>query len=230
MRIFVWVMVVAGGASWAAVAEETSAQRLENTQKGIAEASWPKKPDNRLSPLSGKMKDHREVSVRYYGTEKEFRGKPADGWSKEASLGQKADWQGASGRRWEEARWNENRDWGSAGSKNGKFQPEGEWASQRSMNFRELEREPASGWTSRPAQLNGGREGSWRMYEGRLTRVRQHVSREQESGSARDLGPGRQEKYSPEEVEKMLSRPIGESRGAAKEQSPGASPLATADN
>ena len=84
--------------------EENSAQRLENAQRGMAEASWPRKPDDRLSPLSGKMKDSREISVRYYGKEKEFRGKSAGGWMKEASLGRKAEWEGAAGRKWEEER------------------------------------------------------------------------------------------------------------------------------
>ena len=96
------------------------------------------------------------------------------------------------------------------------------------MTMREMERETAHGWSSRTARTGGGREGSLQMYEGRLTRVRQQVW--QESEEARVLGPGRQEKFSPAEVEKMLSRPVGELRGAAKEQSPEAFPLAAADN
>ena len=88
----------------AVTAEENSAQRLESAQRGMAEPSWPRKPDDRLSPLSGKMKENREISVRYYGQEKEFRGKSAEGWLKEASFGQKANWEGASGRKWEEER------------------------------------------------------------------------------------------------------------------------------
>ena len=96
------------------------------------------------------------------------------------------------------------------------------------MTMREIGREAAEGWSSRAARMGGGREGSLRMYEGRLTRVRQQVW--QESEEARDLGPGRQEKFSPQEVERMLADPLGQARGAAREQSPAASLLAAADN
>ena len=208
--------------------EENSAHRVENAQQGMAEGSWPRKPDDRLSPLSGKMKDSREISVRYYGKEKEFRGKSAGGWMKEASLGRKAEWEGAAGRKWEEERWGQDRDWASGQGQNEKFEPSRELAKEQTLKYREVEREPAADWSSRSARLGAGREGGLRMYEGRLTRVREQVWRESEG--ARDLGPGRQEKFSPAEVEKMLSRPVGELRGAAKEQSPEAFPLAAADN
>ena len=108
-------------------AEDNSAQRLENVQQGMAEASWPRKPDNRLSPLSGKMKESREISVRYYGKEKEFRGQSAEGWLKEASFGKKANWEGASGKKWEEARWGQDRDWAAGRGQSEKFQPQRNW-------------------------------------------------------------------------------------------------------
>ena len=210
------------------VGEENSAQRLESIQKGMAEASWPRKPDNRLSPLSGKMKDSQEISVRYYGKDKEFRAQTAEGWRKEASLGQRAAWEAASGREWEEARWGQDREWTSGRGESEKFQRQAELASEQAVTMREMERETAPGWSSRAARMAGGREGFLRKYEGRLTRVRQQVW--QESENARDLGAGRQEKFSPADVEKMLSQPVGQWRGAAKEQSTAASPLAAADN
>ena len=225
VKILVLMMILVT-AGWAE--EENSAQRLGNAQRGMAEGSWPRKPDNRLSPLSGKMKDSQEISVRYYGKEKEFRGQSAGGWLKEASFGKKANWEGASGRKWEEARWGQDRDWAAGRGQSEKFQPQKELASERTVTMREMERETAHGWSFRTARTGGGREGSLQMYEGRLTRVRQQVW--QESEEARVLGPGRQEKFSPAEVEKMLSRPVGELRGAAKEQSPEAFPLAAADN
>jgi len=208
--------------------EESSVQRLEDAQRGMAEASWPRKPDNRMSPLSGKMKDMKEISPRFYGEEKEFRAKSAEGWQKEASLGRQAGWEGAEGRAWEKARCNQQRNWAQAGERNEKFQTQEGLAMGRTLAFREIEREPKSDWSSRSARLGGGREGALRMYEGRLTRVREQVWREEQS--ARDLGPGRQERFSPQEVETMLSQPVGEIRGAAKGQSPAASPLAAADN
>ena len=212
-----------------ATGEENSPQRLENAQRGMAEGSWPRKPDNRLSPLSGKMKEMSKISPRYYGQEKEFQAKTAEGWQKESRTGQRPEWQAAAGRNWEEVRWNQTRDAVSEGSRNEKFQPDGELVSQRSLKFREVERESAAGWSSRTARVTSGAGESLRMYEGRLTRVRKQVWREEKEG-VRDLGPGRQEKFSPQEVEKMLSQPAGELRGAARAQSPAASPLAAADN
>ena len=188
-----------------ATGEENSTQRLENAQRGVAEASWPRKPDNRLSPLSGKMKETAKISTRYYGQEKEFRAKTAEGWQKESRTGQRSEWQATTGRNWEGVRWNQTRDAVSDGDRNERFQPGGELASQRSMMFRELEREPATEWSSRSARLTRGAERSLEMYEGRLTRVRKQVW--QEERDVRDLGPGRQEKFSPQEVEKMLSQP-----------------------
>ena len=41
------------------------------------------------------------------------------------------------------------------------------------------------------------------MYEGRLVRVREKVSREKDSAQ-RDLGVGKQEIFNPEEVQKLL--------------------------
>ena len=194
----------------------------------MAEGSWPRKPDNRLSPLSGKMKEISKISTRYYGQEKEFRSKPAEGWQQEARIGQKPNWEVAEGHNWGEARWDQSGEALATGTKNEKFHPNGEFASQPSLKFREVERESAAGWSSRSARTGGGRDGSLKMYEGRLTRVREQVWQEEQA--PRDLGPGRQEKFSPTEVEKMLSRPVGEWRGAAREQSPAASPLAAADN
>lgn len=208
--------------------EENSAQRLEDAQKGMAEPSWPRKPDNRLSPLSGKMKESREISVSYYGKEREIPAKTTEMSERQASLGQKAPWQGAMGRNWEEVRWNQSGDSAADVSENKKFQPSEELASQKTTKHRELAREPATDWSSRSARLKGRKNDTLPIYEGRLTRVRQQVW--QEETNPRDLGPGRQEKFSPQEVEKMLSRPVGEPRGTVKEQSPTASPLAAADN
>jgi len=208
--------------------EENSAQRLERAQVGMAGPSWPKKPDDRLSPLSGKMKDTVEISPRFYGKEKEFRAQAAAGWQKEAALGKKNSWEGVAGRGWEEARWNQIREWSGDAANSGKFRPSRELASEQTLAHRELEPRTAPDWSSRPAGLGMGREGSLHTYTGRLTRVRQQVWQEEEKTP--DLGPGRQEKFKPSEVEKMLSRPVGEFRGAAREQSATAVPLAAADN
>jgi hypothetical protein len=68
------------------------------------------------------------------------------------------------------------------------------------------------------------------MYEGRLTRVRKQVWLDEEAG--KDLGAGRKEKFSPQEVEQMLSNPggAGQVQGGATEQSLKAKPHTAVGN
>jgi len=208
--------------------EETSAQRLENAQQGIAGGSWPKKPDNRLSPLSGKMKDTAEISPQFYGQDKEFRVRQAGEWNKEAHLGSTTRWEGTKGQAWEKARWEKDREWSGSGVVNEKFQPSADPTATPVMSYRELGVTPVTDWSSRSSRLATRPDGAPRLYEGKLTRVREQVA--QKDANPRDLGPDRREQFRPEEVEKMLSQPVGEFRRAATEQSPSASPLAAADN
>jgi hypothetical protein len=217
-----------GLAAAISVGQETSSQRLENAQRGMAGASWPKKPDNRLSPLSGKMKETSEISPRFYGSGKEFQAPRLDHVQKQAAHGQKPAWEGGAARGWEQVRWQQV-DSSSFGAKRSeRFEPSAAVQDQRSWQFEEVARKDAPDWSSRVTRTVQKSDGTLRMYEGRLTRVREQVWREEEN--QRDLGPGRQEKFRPEEVEKMLSQPVGEFRGAATERSPAASPLAAADN
>ena len=213
-------------ASWAE--EEGGAQRLENAQKGMAEASWPRKPDNRLSPLSGKMKEISEISPRYYGQEKEIPAKEAMKWQKEAPLTKKSLWEGSEGRRWEEARWNRTTESALEGNRNEKFRPDEGADSPQILSYRELRRQDGPAWSEKSSTLGGGGNHSLRMYDGRLTRVREQVRMDETE--PRDLGPGRQEKFSPDEVQKILSRPVSELLGNPKGQSGEASLHATADN
>lgn len=217
-----------GLACLAVAEEENSAQRLESAQKGLADASWPRKPDSRLSTLSGKMKQFSEISPRFYGQDKEVPAREAVAWQKEAFSGKKAAWAGGDDRRWEEVRWNHVGGWADGKNENKKFQPNREERSPQTLSFREIEREAAPDWSARPSVLAGGAGGSLRMYEGRLTRVREQVL--QEADSQMDLGSGRKEKYNPEEVQKMLAQPVGELRAGIKEESGGASPRAIAGN
>ena len=155
-----------GVAAWAE--DETSSQRLENAQRGMAEASWPRKPDNRMSSLSGKMKDITEISPRFYGQDKEFRGKEAGDWQKESGMGSRGNWVAPAGRGWEEARWNRGRDWAGAEKTDGQFPLPQELAAAKTTAYRELERESAPDWSSRSASLGAQTDGSLRMYEGRF--------------------------------------------------------------
>ena len=54
-------------------AQESGQDRLESAQSGGKDVAWPRKPDQRLSSLSGKMKDFREISGQEYEGTREFR-------------------------------------------------------------------------------------------------------------------------------------------------------------
>lgn len=222
MRPWGFLICWLGIASFGTAEEESGAQRLENAQRGIAEASWPRKPDQRLSSLSGKIKNLSEISPRIFGSDREFRTHPWEEGQKEASPTSSSAWDGSRSKGWEEARWNQAGEWTRRESQNAKFQPLDNSETARILSYRELGRESAPEWSSRASPLAGGSGGGLRRYEGRLTRVREQVVREEKN--VRDLGPGRQEKFSPEEVEKMLSEPVGELRGTVTGQSGGASP------
>lgn len=222
-------LVLLGVACWvqAVSAQEEGTTPLEDAREGMAEASWPKKPDQRLSPLSGKIKDISSISPRYYGKGTELSTKTAEGWHKESPLRRKANAVGGAGHNWEEARWSQHRDATIPKTGSDDFPFPAGLASDRTMKTHQVERESAD-WSTRSARLGRGWDGSPLMYQGRLTRVREQVW--EESQDTRDLGSGRKEKFTPAEVEKILSQPVGELRGAAREQSPTAFPLATADN
>ena len=209
--MLLFALVVVGWAD-----EENSAQRLENAQKGMAEASWPRKPDERLSPLSGKMKPVSEISPKFYGEEKEFRTRSWGDAQKAAIPSPSTTWQGPRDRKLEEAGWDQaGEEWSEEKSRNKKYQPSVDSGSNRILAYRELSRQEAPEWSSRSSYSASEKNGFLRMYEGRLTRVRERVAREE--ASPRDLGPGRKEKFSPEEVEKMLSEPSGPFRGMVRE-------------
>ena len=61
------------GTALALQAQESSQSRLDAAESGAKDVSWPRRPDNRSSPLSGKMKDFREIPSQEYGGAKEFR-------------------------------------------------------------------------------------------------------------------------------------------------------------
>ena len=214
----------------AAVAEEeNSVQRLQDAQKGLAEASWPKKPDNRSSPLSGKMKSISEISPRYYGQEKEFRTFRADSFEKGARWGNQSFWEGRGASPADGARWNPGETSSEKPDRNEKFQPQEESTPNQTMTFREMDRPLAPDWSSRAPRTMVRADGQPRMYAGRLIRVREQVQRDEETKS-RDLGSGRREQFNPREVETLLSQPVGKFREEARGRFPEASPPAVEDN
>jgi len=231
MRLILFGFFLGLAAAGSVAEEGTSAQRLAKSQEGMAEASWPRKPDNRLSPLSGKMKDVTEISPRFYGEEREFRSRQLSEWQKDSA------WKGREAKGvfarsgWQDERWDQKGSWGDGKMRQNDFQPAARAEPGQIRTLRNLPRAYAPGWSSRSSSTALRDQGNLRMYEGRLTRVRQQVA-VQETGfeSERDLGPDRQEQFQPNEVEKMLADPLGEIRGQVREQPSVASPLAAADN
>jgi len=208
--------------------EENSSGRLENAQQGVAEGSWPKKPDNRLSPLSGKMKNTPEISPRFYGSEREIAKSQTSFLEKESTVAQKPFWSSPESQSQTQKLWAKPGESRESSSRNEAFSPRADLISPSVQTHQEIARKSSPGWISRPARKVQRVDGSLQLYEGRLTRVRETVLDDQ--ASPRDLGPGRQEKFSPQEVEQILSRPVNEIQRPLREQPRGASPLAVADN
>ena len=230
MKAFLLILGIPAAMAGSGMGGENSAQRLDDAQQGMAEPSWPRKPDGRLSSLSGKMKDTQMISPKAFGQEKEFRARRSGEWNTASRAGAAARWEGGSPRNWEQTLWNQKRDWSNGWKANQDFRLAGELTAARERDEREIKKERAQApdWSARSSRLAGGGDGSLRRYEGRLTRVRERVL--QEERGPRDLGPERQERFRPEEVQKMLSQPVGEFDQQARAQSPSASPLAAADN
>ena len=210
------------------VAGETGAGRLGDAQEDPANASWPRKPDARLSPLSGKMKSISEISPRYYGQGREFSTVRLDPFEKKSSLGDRPAWEREDGPHREQERWGGGTEFAGGEKKSGRYQAQQTLASSDTRVFRQIPGETASGWSSRSDRVTQKSDGGLKMYEGRLTRVRARMVEEEKN--VRDLGAGRQESYRPDQVEKMLSQPLGDLRGPVREPPAAASPPGAGGN
>lgn len=210
------------------VAGETGAGRLGDAQEDMANASWPRKPDARLSPLSGKMKSISEISPTYYGQGREFSTVRLDPFEKKSSLGDRPAWDREDGPHREQERWGGGTEFAGGAKKSGRYQAQQTLASSDTRVFRQIPGETASGWSSRSDRVTQKSDGGLKMYEGRLTRVRARMVEKEKN--VRDLGAGRQESYRPDQVEKMLSQPLGDLRGPVRESPAAASPPGAGGN
>lgn len=187
--------------------EGNGAQRMDKAQQGMAEPSWPRSPDQRLSPLSGKMKSTLEITPKDFGKSKNFPARQAGHWQKESSLISKPKWPSNQAQGWEHARWNQAGISKDNEKTSAKFpNPQEPLAADR-IQVRQIKAESGPEWLDRTSRMTTADRGEPRPYEGRLTRVREQVWRETQD--ARDLGKGRQERFKPEEVEKILAQPAG---------------------
>ncbi|NBS13811.1 MAG: hypothetical protein EBT57_03195 [Verrucomicrobia bacterium] len=198
------------GTALALQAQENSQSRLDAAESGAKDVSWPRRPDNRSSPLSGKMKDFREIPSQEYGGAKEFRSERLyedRQASSLASVPPKSMAESAFAKKSDTSFVKDS----ALADQDIQHASDSVFFSQEAARIREerdLSRPEATGWSSRSSRTGQSSDGALQMYDGRLTRVRQRVNREATS-TDRDLGEGRREKYNPEEVQKLLKQKPG---------------------
>ena len=186
---------------------QESASAMNNAQQGLADTSWPKKPGNQISPLSGKMKDVKQIDQKQYATGKEFKNgrlyedRRESGmasvpmWDKysSSSIGNKeSSLSSRSASRWDR-------------SENSRFSQGTSSSLQEKQNLeqKEFTQKEAPDWSSRASRTFQNEDGTKQMYQGRLIRVRERVAQD-DPNMTRDLGEGKKEMYSPAEVKKIL--------------------------
>lgn len=207
---FVLLLLALVFSPWAIHGQDSSQARLDAAEGGSKDVAWPRKPDNRLSNLSGKMKDFREIPNQEYGGDKEFRAGRLYEDRKESSLASVPLWSMTESKYGAKNESTFNRDARMASNDSPhRFDPVSSRQEEVSVREeREIARREAADWSSRSSRMGQATDGTIQMYEGRLTRVRQQVNRDAVA-TDRDLGEGRREKYSPEEVQKILQQQPG---------------------
>jgi len=186
---------------------QESAIAMNNAQQGLADSSWPKKPGNQISPLSGKMKDVKQIDQKEYATGKEFKNGrlyedrresgmasvPMWAESSSSSLDNKeSSLSSRSASRWDRSE-NSRFSQGTSSSLQGK----------QNLEQKKFTQKDAPDWSSRTSRTFQGEVGTRQMYQGRLIHVRERLSYD-EPKTERDLGEGKKEMYSPSEVRKIL--------------------------
>lgn len=207
---FVFLLLGLALFPWAIHGQESSQSRINGAESGGTDVAWPRKPDNRLSNLSGKMKDFREIPSQEYAGDKEFRAGRLYEDRKESSLASVPLWSMTESKyaAKNESAFHQDARMASDDSPH-RFDPVSSRQEEVAVREnRELARREAAGWASRTSRMGQATDGTLPMYEGRLVRVRQQVKNDA-SSAERDLGAGRREKYSPEEVQKLLQQRPG---------------------
>ena len=189
-------------ASWG----QSSAENLNRAQEGIVDQSWPKKPGNQVSALSGKMFESKDIEIKRYTSSESSLGQKIYDQHKESRLSsgrfdssKESNFQGRESSRFEGT--SSSMD----GTRNSDYSEGKSSALQNRDGFEAKEWKGRDGpdWVSRSSSKFQGGDGGLVMYEGRLTRVRERVN-QQDPTQGRDLGPGRRENFQPNEVQKMI--------------------------
>jgi hypothetical protein len=187
---------------------ETSAGNLADAQQGLADASWPKKPGSQVSSFSGKMTDFKQLDMKNYEKGKSFQGARLYGDQKESKLASTPLWEkGISSYSGKESSWSGKQASGMDGAKSSSFASgrESSWQNKSMGQLDSIARKESPDWASRTSPKFQKEDGGLPMYEGRLTRIRETVAR-QEPGEGRDLGEGKKETFNPSEVQRLLEQ------------------------
>ena len=185
---------------------QEGASAVNNAQQGLADTSWPKKPGNQISPLSGKMKDAKRIDQKEYATGKEFKNGRLYQERNESSMASVPMWARSS-----TAVANKESSLGTHGTsswdqtENTRFVQGTRSSLQGKGNLeqKEFTQKEAPDWSSRTSRTFQGEDGTRQMYQGRLIHVRERLSYD-EPKTERDLGEGRKEMFTPSEVKKIL--------------------------
>jgi hypothetical protein len=209
-----------------------SAENLSRAQEGMGEQSWPKKPENQVSPFAGKMTDFKQIDMKNYEKGKSFHGTRLYGDRKESSLASTPLWEQRSSRmEGKDSSWSGRQASGMSARRNETYGggQMSSWQRKEEFEKRSVASKDGPDWISRASPKFQSREGGVVMYEGRLTRVSENVVRDDSLGK-RNLGEGRKEMFSPYEVQRLLEAkgrttdphqpsPV---KGKIKDESPGA--------
>ena len=185
---------------------QESASAMNNAQQGLADTSWPKKPGNQISPLSGKMKDVQQIDQKEYAAGKEFKNGRLYEDRRESGMSSVPMWARSSS-----AVANKESPLGTHGnsswdqSENSRFSQEASSTLQRKGNLeqKDFSHKETDDWSSKTSRTFQNEDGTRQMYQGRLIRVRERVAKD-EPNTGRELGEGKKEMYSPSEVRKIL--------------------------
>ena len=185
---------------------QESANAMNNAQQGLPDTSWPKKPGNQISPLSGKMKNVKQIAQKEYATGKEFKGGRLYEERKESSMASVPMWARSSTavvNKESSLRYHDALPWDQ--SENSRFSKEVSSTLQRKENLeqKEFAHKGTNDWSSRTSRTFQNEDGTRQMYQGRLIRVRERVARD-ERNTGGNLGEGKKEMFSPSEVKKIL--------------------------
>jgi len=188
------------------VCAQGSAENLARVQEGIGEESLPKNPNNKTSAFAVKMFESKEIQIkRYEGRQSELK-------QQLCASAENSDYNTRHLQAFKESPYSVRRnEWSESKRSNldGIIQADLEdrqastFQKKSEIQMSDLTSKAGPNWVTRRSPQYHQKNGQLRMYEGRLIRVRERVSREEDL-TKRDLGVGRQEIFNPDEVQKIL--------------------------